>query len=165
MLRPAAAERQRPGCPWDNQAFVVETVASTMMAMVHARNHLAVNDGRLSLKQRSFEKLSVDDASMDGILAVNVLYFVEPLKSALAEAWRVLRPGRSLVIYVRDKSVMSRLQFDGRDTRQTFDKRDFTDCSAQALSGRVKSKFAACGFRSGFAEFWQMSPSRSVCHI
>jgi hypothetical protein len=50
-----------------------------MMAMAHARNRLAVNDGRLSLKQGSFEKLPVNDASMDGILAVNVLYFVEPL--------------------------------------------------------------------------------------
>jgi SAM-dependent methyltransferase len=98
-------------------------LSSTMMAMAHARNRMAVNDGRLSLRQGSFEKLPVNDASMDGILAVNVLYFVEPLKSALAEAWRVLRPGGSLVIYVTDKSVMSWLQFDGRDTRQTFDKR------------------------------------------
>jgi SAM-dependent methyltransferase len=97
-------------------------LSTTMMAMAEARNRVAADDGRLSLKRGAFEKLPVSDASMDGILAVNVLYFVQPLKLSLAEAWRALRPGGSLVIYVTDKSIMSWLQFDGRNTGHTFDK-------------------------------------------
>jgi SAM-dependent methyltransferase len=136
-----------------------------MMAMAHARNRMAVNDRRLSLKQGSFEKLPVDDASMDGILAVNVLYFVEPLTSALAEAWRVLRLADRWSSTSRTSPSCRGFNSTGATPDRHSISGAFADCSAQALSGRVRSKFAACGFHSGFAEFWQRSPSRSVCHI
>ena len=93
----------------------------TMRRLARAKNANAVAAGRISIMQGNFECLPFFDASMDGILAVNVLYFVDPISSALAEARRVLRPGGTLSVYVTDKSRMSWLQFDGPDTKHTFD--------------------------------------------
>lgn len=95
--------------------------SATMRRLARAKNANAVAAGRISLVQGNFERLPFSDASMDGILAVNVLYFVDPISSALAEARRVLRPGGTLSVYVTDRSQMSWLQFDGPDTKYTFD--------------------------------------------
>lgn len=95
----------------------------TMRRLARAKNKTALAKGHMSLKQGTFERLPLRDASVDGILAVNVLYFVDPITSALAEARRVLRPGGTLSVYVTDKSRMPWLQFDGRETRLTFDER------------------------------------------
>lgn len=95
----------------------------TMRRMARANNSYIIAKGRMSLKRGYFERLPLPDASMDGILAVNVLYFVNPLSDALAEARRVLRPGGSMALYVTDKSYMSWLQFDGTETKHTFDER------------------------------------------
>ncbi|MCM2294659.1 methyltransferase domain-containing protein [Allorhizobium sp. BGMRC 0089] len=95
----------------------------TMRRLARAKNKTAIAEGNMSLKQGTFERLPLRDESVDGILAVNVLYFVDPISSALAEARRVLRPGGTLSVYVTDKSRMPWLQFDGRETRHTFDER------------------------------------------
>lgn len=97
--------------------------SSTMRRLARANNASAITEGRMSLKQGTFEHLPLPDMSVDGILAVNVLYFVDPLSLALTEARRVLRPGGSLAVYVTDKSHMSWLQFEGRETKHAFDKR------------------------------------------
>ncbi len=95
--------------------------SGTMFRAASLRNEGAIRDGRLRLKRGSFERLTLQDSSVDRILAVNVLYFVGPLKAAFAEARRVLRPGGSIAIYVTDRSSMAWLQFVGSDTRHTFD--------------------------------------------
>lgn len=97
--------------------------SATMRRVARARNKAALASGNISLKQGTFERLPLQEESVDGILAVNVLYFVDPISLALAEARRVLRPGGTLSVYVTDKSHMSWLQFDGRETRHTFDER------------------------------------------
>lgn len=93
----------------------------TMTRLARSRNASAILTSNLSLKQGTFERIPLHDASMDAVLAVNVLYFVDPISLALDEARRVLRPGGTLVIYVTDNSHMSWLQFVGRDTKHVFD--------------------------------------------
>lgn len=95
--------------------------SGTMFRAASLRNEHAIREGRLRLKRGSFERLMLQDSSVDRILAVNVVYFVGSLKAAFAEARRVLRPGGTIAIYVTDRSSMAWLQFVGRDTRHTFD--------------------------------------------
>ena len=107
--------------------------STTMSREAAERNRSAIADGRLSLLRGSFESLPLPDSSVDRILAVNVMYFVGPLLTALAEARRVLRPGGSMAVYVTDRSSMEWLQFVGTDTRHTFDMNNLTHllrCSA-----------------------------------
>lgn len=95
--------------------------SGTMFRQASARNRGTIAEGRLSLKRGFFEKLPLENASVDRILAVNVIYFVGALTDALSEARRVLRPGGSMVIYVTDRSSMEWLQFVGSEMKHTFD--------------------------------------------
>jgi SAM-dependent methyltransferase len=97
----------------------------TMFRQAQARNRAAIQDGKLKLFHGSFERLPLESASIDKILAVNVIYFCLPI--ALAEARRVLRPGGTMSIYATDDSSMKRLQFIGPETLQTFDRKGLKD--------------------------------------
>lgn len=99
----------------------------TMFRQAQARNRAAIQDGRLKLIQGTFETLPLDSASVDKVLAVNVIYFCSPTGAALAEARRVLRPGGTMSIYATDCSSRRRLQFIGPETRQTFDLKGLED--------------------------------------
>lgn len=95
----------------------------TMVRQAQARNRAAIQNGRLKLIHGTFERLPLESASVDKILAVNVIYFWSPAGTALAEAHRVLRPGGTMSIYATDCSSMKRLQFIGPETQQIFDRR------------------------------------------
>lgn len=99
----------------------------TMFRQARDRNRAAIQDGRLKLIQGTFETLPLESASVDKVLAVNVIYFCSPTGAALAEARRVLRPGGTMSIYATDCSSMRRLQFIGPETRQTFDLKGLED--------------------------------------
>jgi SAM-dependent methyltransferase len=99
----------------------------TMFRQAQARNRAAIQDGKLKLIQGTFERLPLESASVDKVLAVNVIYFCSPIGTALAEARRVLRPGGTMSIYATDCSSMRRLQFIGPETRQTFDRKGLED--------------------------------------
>lgn len=124
--------------------------SDTMFREASARNRDAIAEGRLSLKRGFFEKLPLGDGSVDGILAVNVIYFVQPLIAALSEARRVLRPGGSMVIYVTDRSSVAWAQFVGRG-QHTFDVSSlhhFLRCSAFAADDiNIQRIWLPFGFR------------------
>jgi SAM-dependent methyltransferase len=101
--------------------------SATMFRQAQARNRAAIQDGKLKLIQGSFERLPLESASVDKVLAVNVIYFCSPTGTALAEAHRVLRPGGTMSIYATDCSSMKRLQFVGPETQQTFDRKGLED--------------------------------------
>ncbi len=108
----------------------------TMVSIATARNQASIDAGRLRLAEGSFEALPLPEQSVDAVLAVNILYFVDPLHKALSEAYRVLAPGGRLVIYVTDHSHMSWLQFNGSETKNIFT----TDSLASSLTA---SEFGA----------------------
>lgn len=99
----------------------------TMFRQAQARNRAAIQHGKLRLIQGTFECLSLESASVDKVLAVNVIYFCSPNGAALAEARRVLRPGGAMSIYATDCSSMRWLQFIGPETQQTFDRKGLED--------------------------------------
>jgi SAM-dependent methyltransferase len=123
----------------------------TMFRQANARNRAAINRRELKLIQGTFERLPLENASVDKVLAVNVIYFCSPIGTALAEAHRVLRPGGTMAIYATDCSFMRKLQFIGPETQQTFDRKrleDFLSKSAFALEQiDIQTVWLPFGFR------------------
>jgi SAM-dependent methyltransferase len=73
-------------------------ISETMLAAAAKANAAAVASGRVKLNLASVDDMPLDDASVDGAVTVNCIYFwPEPIK-ALAEIHRVLKPGSCLVV-------------------------------------------------------------------
>jgi arsenite methyltransferase len=73
------------------------------------RNALA--SGRLQLHAGPMSALPLPDASLDGVVTTNTIYFIEDLQPAFAELRRVLRPGGRLVVGIGDPDHMRELPF------------------------------------------------------
>lgn len=67
-------------------------------AMLKAAARRTADLGNVTLHQASLERLPLGDASCDAALAVLALTYVTDVPQALAEAARILRPGRRLVV-------------------------------------------------------------------
>jgi SAM-dependent methyltransferase len=87
-------------------------------------NEVAVSRGRMVLVQGPFSPLPWIDEMFDRILLVNVAYFLDSDGRDISEAYRVLRSGGRLVVYVTARETMDKWPFAGRDTHRTFDARD-----------------------------------------
>jgi SAM-dependent methyltransferase len=90
-----------------------------MLAQAARRNRAALETGRLKLVTGDFANLPFDDANVDAVLAVNVVYFMSA--ASVAEARRVLRPGGRLVLYATHGSIMRRWPFAGSHSHRLFD--------------------------------------------
>lgn len=123
----------------------------TMLRQAQARNRAAIEDGKLKLIQGSFEQLPLESATVDKVLAVNVIYFCSTTGTALAEARRVLRPGGTMSIYATDCSSMRRLQFIGPETQQTFDRKGLEEFLNRSAFGSdqidIRTVWLPFGFR------------------
>lgn len=91
-----------------------------MLEQAQVRNRRAIEAGRVYLYEATFERLPFEAASVDKILAVNVVYFWHDAVAVLAEIRRVLRPGGRIVIYATDAASMHRWKFAGPDTHRLF---------------------------------------------
>ncbi len=95
-----------------------------MLNLAARRNRAAVAESRLDLRLGSFDTLPWDAGAVDKILAVNVAYFFAQDAREIAEAYRVLKPGGLMAVYVTDKSTMSHWKFSGPDTHTLYDEDD-----------------------------------------
>ncbi len=95
--------------------------SETMLAQALAHNATAVRTGRVVLHRGSFERIPLGDASVDKILAVNVVYFWQDWPAILTELRRVLRPNGRIAIYATDASIMRRWKFASAETHRLFD--------------------------------------------
>ncbi len=95
--------------------------SATMLAQARRRNRKAMRSGRVALHHGSFERIPVSNASIDKILAVNVVYFWTNMPAILAEMRRVLRPDGLISIYATDASAMRNWKFASRETHRLFD--------------------------------------------
>lgn len=93
-----------------------------MLALACKRNKAAMRAGRVVLTQGSFDRLPLPAATVDKVLAVNVIYFWHEAGAVLSEIRRVLRPGGILAIYATDAGAMQRWKFAGPATHRTFDR-------------------------------------------
>ena len=107
-----------------------------MIAQARRSNAAALDDGRLSLLSADFSRLPLETGSMDGVLAVNVAYFMQDA-TAIAEACRVLKPGGRLVLYVTAASAMQNWRFAGPHSHRLFD------------AGQLRRLIASGGFSDG----------------
>jgi SAM-dependent methyltransferase len=104
--------------------------STTMLDQAARRNRKAIDAGRLRLMLGDFARLPLADGSMDAIMAVNVAYFMDGT-TAVAEAFRVLRPGGCLVIYVTARSAMQAWPFAGPHSHRLFENADLKVMLAQ----------------------------------
>jgi arsenite methyltransferase len=71
----------------------------------------ALASGRLVLHAGAMDALGLPDASLDGLLTTNTIYFIDDLAPAFAELRRVLKPGGRAVIGIGDPDHMRELPF------------------------------------------------------
>ena len=95
--------------------------SEAMLAQARRRNRPAVEAGLLALVRGDFAALPFKAASVDAILAVNVVYFMGNAAAA-RETHRVLRPGGRIVLYASDRSAMRAWPFAGPETHRLFDR-------------------------------------------
>jgi SAM-dependent methyltransferase len=86
-------------------------ISETMLARARTRFAREVTAGRLALHRASMAKLPLPDCSVDGLITVNTLYFVDELVPALQEFARILTPAGRAAIGVGDPEAMARLRF------------------------------------------------------
>jgi SAM-dependent methyltransferase len=91
-----------------------------MLRQACRRNRQAIREGRVVLYQTEFERLPFPDASIDKLLAVNVIYFWKDAPAVLSEIRRVLRPGGRVSIYATDASTMRHWKFAGPETHRLY---------------------------------------------
>jgi len=97
-----------------------------MLEQAQTRNRRAIDAGRVYLYEAAFERMPFEDASVDKILAVNVIYFWQDAAAVLAEIRRVLRPGGRIVIYATEAASMQRWKFAGPKTHLLFTAADLS---------------------------------------
>lgn len=67
------------------------------------------NAAEIRIHARDCQSVSLADQSADGVLAVNVIYFINDLDRFLWMVARWLKPGGRLIIGIRSESVMKKL--------------------------------------------------------
>ena len=82
-------------------------LSDTALAVARRRFGSDTAEGRLSLHAGDLADLPLPDDSLDAVITVNTVYFVEDLGRAFAELVRVVRPGGRAIIGVGDPATMS----------------------------------------------------------
>ncbi|MFC4123976.1 methyltransferase domain-containing protein [Nocardia rhizosphaerae] len=66
---------------------------------------------RLVLAEGSLTALPAEAASLDAVITVNTIYFLDDLPAACAELTRVLRPAGTAVVGIGDPDAMAKMPF------------------------------------------------------
>lgn len=77
--------------------------------------------GQAAVARARFDSLPFPSETFERLLAVNVAYFFDRDGRDLREAYRVLRPGGRMVIYVSDRATLAKWPFAGEDTHRSYD--------------------------------------------
>ena len=74
-------------------------------------NHkAAIKSGQLELKLGSVHRIPYPDQSFDHIISVNTVYFWQELENAFAEIRRVLKPGGTFILSLREKDSLKKIK-------------------------------------------------------
>ncbi len=98
--------------------------STEMFAVASRRNHHSIDSGRVTLMRGHIQDLRLKAESVDKILGVNVVYFLDEGGGELREARRLLKPGGKLALYATDKSTMRRWKFAGAETHRLYGAQD-----------------------------------------
>jgi arsenite methyltransferase len=86
-------------------------ISQEMLARARRRYAAAVSAGRLILHAGSLGQLPLPDASLDGLVTTNTVYFVDDIGEAFTEMARVLAPSGRAVIGIADPEAMAKMPF------------------------------------------------------
>lgn len=86
-------------------------VSPTMVSRAARRFKREIASGRLHVHSGSITQLPLDDRSIQGVITVNTIYFVEELDRAFSELARVITSSGRVVMGIRDPEVMARAPF------------------------------------------------------
>lgn len=83
-----------------------------------AKNHNPglIDSGKLSIHCLETSSLHFPNSSFDLVIAINVIYFLDPAELHLKEIYRILKPGSLFLIGFRPRHVVEHLEF----TKQNF---------------------------------------------
>jgi arsenite methyltransferase len=109
-------------------------VAEDMLRRARARFKRDVASERLRLADGSLTALPLDEGSVDAVITLNTVYFINDLDKACSELTRVVRPGGRVVIGVGDPEVMRRLPV----TAHGFSLRPITEITAALESSGLQ---------------------------
>lgn len=84
-------------------------VSDDMLDRARRQFRSDIDSGRLRLAQGSLTALPFGDATLDAVITVNTVYFVDDLDAVCTELARTLRPGGRAAIGVGDPEAMRRL--------------------------------------------------------
>ncbi|MDY6870786.1 MAG: methyltransferase domain-containing protein [Actinomycetota bacterium] len=84
-------------------------VSDDMLDRARRQFRSDIDSGRLRLAQGSLTALPLGDATLDAVITVNTVYFVDDLDAVCTELARTLRPGGRAAIGVGDPEAMRRL--------------------------------------------------------
>jgi len=89
----------------DGRVHGVE-VSDTMLVAAERRHRQEITAGRLALQRGTLGALPIEDGTIDGLITVNTLYFVEDVTAAFRELARVLSPSGRAVVGVADPAFL-----------------------------------------------------------
>jgi len=147
------------GCGWE--ARLLRTVAPLLASGVGIdRNAPPIQNGRIRTLQCDLEaSLPLESASFDVATMLAVLEHLERPLAVLAEVWRVLRPGGSLVLTVPSHAAKPVLEFlafrlgivnpaEIADHRRYWNRRELFEAAAQCGFEPVAHRYFQFGFNN-----------------
>ncbi|HNQ61775.1 MAG TPA: methyltransferase domain-containing protein [Bacteroidia bacterium] len=121
---------------------------SKEMVALATKNNLSLIENKVvDITEGDCRKMHFEAESFDIVIAVNTIYFWDPIEAYLQELKRVLRKNGKLYLVYRSKSSMMKLPFaqygfslyDSADIDQLLLGSGFKDPSSKALREEVKS--------------------------
>jgi ubiquinone/menaquinone biosynthesis C-methylase UbiE len=82
-----------------------------MVKVAKGNNPTTSNNGKLTLRLGSSDKIPFPDNSFDKVFCINVIYFWEQPAAHLKEIYRVLKPGGRFYTSIRSKESLVQMPF------------------------------------------------------
>lgn len=92
-------------------------ISPDMSARARSRFARDIGTGRLRIVEGALTELPLASASLDAVITVNTVYFIDDLDRACAELARVLRPGGRVVVGIGDPAAMAKMPFTAHGFR------------------------------------------------
>lgn len=92
-------------------------ISADMSARARSRFARDIGTGRLRIVDGALTELPLGSASLDAVITVNTVYFIDDLDRACAELARVLRPGGRVVVGIGDPAAMAKMPFTAHGFR------------------------------------------------
>jgi ubiquinone/menaquinone biosynthesis C-methylase UbiE len=86
-------------------------VSTTLLMRAMKAYAKPIANGQLDLQKGPIEQIPFNEARFDSVCTVNTVYFWQDPKRAVAEAYRVLKPGGRFVLSFRPPEDMRKLEF------------------------------------------------------